>query len=114
MNGDTFTVIGAAATSFSVNVGINTIPTTYVSGGTVNVGFTTTVYPDGTFGYEFLIDDVIDTTTLSVNVGTSTITHTYVSGGIGTVGFTTTIFPDGTNGYEFDVTSVVNLSLIHI
>lgn len=44
-------------------------------------GLTTTIFPDGTNGYEFRVIGGAGNT-FSVNVGTSTITHTYTSGGI--------------------------------
>ena len=42
---------------------------------------TTTIFPDGTNGYDFRVIAGAGNT-FSVNVGTSTITHTYTSGGI--------------------------------
>jgi len=49
------------------------------SGGS---GITTTLFPDGTNGYNFKVTDVVGSgTTFVVNVGMSTISHTYVSGG---------------------------------
>jgi hypothetical protein len=45
------------------------------------VGLTTTIFPDGTNGYDFKVISGVGNT-FSVNVGTSTITHTYTSGGI--------------------------------
>ena len=70
-------------------------------------GITTTIFPDGTYGYDF---QVISSSTndITVNVGTSTIPHTYVSGGTVTSGITTTIFPDGTYGNQFTVLSVTD------
>jgi len=44
-------------------------------------GLTTTIFPDGTNGYDFRVIAGAGNT-FSVNVGTSTITHTYTSGGI--------------------------------
>ena len=67
-------------------------------------GITTTIFPDGTYGYDFQVIGAA-TTSLSVNVGASTIPHTYVSGGLMYVGLTTTTFPDGTFGYDFQVIS---------
>ena len=92
------------ATNVSFNVGVSTLAHSYISGGEVRVGFTTTVYPTGAFGYDFQVIGAA-TTSLSVNVGTSTIPHTYVSGGLMYVGLTTTTFPDGTYGYDFEVIS---------
>ena len=45
-------------------------------------GITTTLFPDGTNGYNFKVTDVIGAgTTFVVNVGVSTIVHTYDNGG---------------------------------
>ena len=44
-------------------------------------GLTTTIYPDGTQGFYFKVDSVIDSDTFVTNVSISTIAHTYVSGG---------------------------------
>ena len=44
-------------------------------------GLTTTVFPDGTQGFYFKVDSVIDSDTFVTNVSISTIAHTYVSGG---------------------------------
>ena len=45
-------------------------------------GITTTLFPDGTNGYNFRVTDVIGAgTTFVVNVGVSTIVHTYDNGG---------------------------------
>ena len=66
---------------FTINVGVSSIPHVYVDGGTVTTGVTTDKFPDGTNGYEFIIENVFDEDTFSVNVGPSSITHTYMSGG---------------------------------
>jgi len=45
-------------------------------------GITTTLFPDGTNGYNFKVTDVVGSgTTFVVNVGVSTIVHTYDNGG---------------------------------
>jgi len=45
-------------------------------------GITTTIFPDGTNGYNFKVTDVVGSgTTFVVNVGVSTISHTYNTGG---------------------------------
>jgi hypothetical protein len=46
-----------------------------------HAGITTTIFPDGTQGFFFKVDSVVDSNTFSTNVGISTIAHTYVSGG---------------------------------
>ena len=89
-----------------VNVGVSTIPHSYVSGGTATVGITTTTFPDGTQGFDFTVTGLVDANTIVTNVGVSTIAHTYASGGKLFVGFTTTLFPDGTQGSTFPVDSV--------
>ena len=44
---------------------------------------TTTLYPTGNLGYEFIVTEVIGTgTTFVVNTGVSTIPHTYEGGGV--------------------------------
>ena len=97
-------------TQFTVNVGPSTIPHTYVSGGTVQAGVTTTVFPDGTSNFikgygrdVFVVSEVNSDIEFEINVGTSTITHTYTSGGTAQAGVTTTVFPDvQSNDYVFD------------
>ena len=44
-------------------------------------GITTTIFPDGAYGYIFPIHNVVGVNTFEVVVGISTIDHTYVSGG---------------------------------
>ena len=46
-----------------------------------HAGVTTTIFPDGTQGFFFRVDSVVDSDTFVTNVGISTIAHTYVSGG---------------------------------
>ena len=48
---------------------------------TEHAGVTTTIFPDGTQGFFFRVDSVIDSDTFVTNVGISTIAHSYVSGG---------------------------------
>ena len=91
--------------SLIINVGASTIPHSYVTGGTASVGITTTVFPDGTQGFDFTVTDLVDALTVVTNVGVSTIAHTYSGGGKLFVGFTTTVFPDGTQGNVFPVFS---------
>ena len=73
-----------------------------------NSGITTTLFPDGTYGYEFEILDVPAPNSFILNVGTSDIQHSYVQGGTATVGITTTVFPDGTQGFNFEVVGTPN------
>ena len=83
--GNIFTVISkdneCGADRFTINVGVSSIPHEYVDGGTVTTGVTTDKFPDGTNGYRFPVDSVLDEDTFIVNVGPSTITHNYMSGG---------------------------------
>jgi hypothetical protein len=57
-------------------------------------GITTTIFPDGTRGFIFTTNKVINSTIFETNVGISTITHDYIGGGTLEVGITTDIFPD--------------------
>ena len=57
-------------------------------------GITTTIFPDGTRGYIFTTNKIINSTSFETNVGISTITHNYLGGGTVEVGITTDIFPD--------------------
>ena len=119
-NGSSFTTSIVSNAIYDAPTGVVTVTTTTAhgrtSGDTIRLaglgftctgvsGITTTIFPDGTYGYDF---QVISSSTneLSVNVGTSTIPHTYVSGGTVTSGITTTIFPDGTYGNQFTVLGV--------
>ena len=68
-----------ASNKFEVNVGVSTLPHTYVSGGTADfVGY---VFPSGNYGHVFTVQDVIDPYTFVVNTGISTFNHSYISGG---------------------------------
>ena len=69
--------------TFVCNTGTASDPHTYVSGGTVQSGITTTIFPDGT-SYPrdaFEVVAVNSPTVLELQVGKSDIPHTYVSGG---------------------------------
>ena len=82
--GNTFKVIDKdvmCPDRFSINVGISSIPHAYVRGGTVTTGVTTSLFPDGTNGFQFPIENVPNEDVFVVNVGPSTISHTYVNGG---------------------------------
>ena len=95
------TVAGTAGSTITINAGISTIDHTYVSGGTVTLGISTTLFPyDGSSQKSLTgTNNVFKTTsgtsgtTIVVDVGVSTIAHTYVSGGTVTAGITSTIFP---------------------
>ncbi len=75
-------------------------------------GITTTLFPDGTNGYEFEILATPSATALICNVGVSTIQHSYVAGGTATVGITTTVFPDGTQGFNYTVSRIINSNTV--
>jgi len=79
-----------------------------------NSGITTTLFPDGTFGYEFEVLSAPTPRKVILNVGTSTIVHTYAGGGTGLVGITTTTFPDGTQGFDYTVTNVVDPNTLEV
>ena len=82
--GNIFTVLSKddmCPDRFTINVGVSSIPHSYVEGGTVTTGVTTDKFPDGTNGFEFPVATVLDEDTFIVNVGISTIDHTYLSGG---------------------------------
>ena len=95
------TVAGTAGSTITINAGISTIDHTYVSGGTVTLGISTTLFPYDGSSQKALTgtNNVFKTTsgtsgtTIVVDVGVSTIAHTYVSGGTATAGITSTIFP---------------------
>jgi hypothetical protein len=78
-------------TSFTVNVGPSSIAHTYVSGGVIQVGINTDIFPGNSLivsplGNTFEIKSVVNGNTLTFNSGVSTIPHTYVSGGTLTFG----------------------------
>jgi hypothetical protein len=69
--------------TFVCNTGTASDPHTYVSGGTVQSGITTTIFPDGTSfprdAFEVLA--VNNATEVELQVGKSDIPHTWASGG---------------------------------
>ena len=67
--------------SFTVDVGISSIPHAYFRGGLVQTGVTTDIFPDGTQGEFFEVEEVIDEDTFIINSGVSSISHRYNSGG---------------------------------
>ena len=73
-------------------------------------GLTTTVFPDGTLGYDFkVISGSGDT--FAVNVGTSTITHTYTSGGIVRPPFSAGVGPISQGPYIRNCTNFIPKSV---
>lgn len=77
-------------TSFTVNVGPSTISHTYVSGGVIQVGINTNIFPGdpivSPLGDTFSVLSAPNMYTLTFNAGISTIPHEYVSGGSLTLG----------------------------
>ena len=74
-------------TEFTTNVGTSTISHYYVDGGYVQVGITTSVFPDaistGNAGGDanYQIVSIPNENSIVINVGPSTITHNYVGDG---------------------------------
>lgn len=77
-------------TSFTVSVGISSISHAYVSGGIVQTGITTNIFPgnaqNSPTGDTFSISSSPNWYTLTFDAGISTIPHSYVSGGTLTFG----------------------------
>ena len=67
--------------SFTVNIGISSIVHNYVRGGQAQPGITTDIFPDGTQGDYFVVQEVEDDDTFIIDAGISTIAHIYNSGG---------------------------------
>jgi len=44
-------------------------------------GPSTALYPSGNLGYDFIVEDILTTSSFTVKVGVSTLNHTYVGGG---------------------------------
>ena len=109
--GNTFTVTAVTASDkFELNVGVSTIPHTYIENdaGQVTAGLTTTKFPDGSQGYFFNVNSVGTTTSFTVNVGVSSISHAYVSGGVVQTGITTNIFPGNAQNSPLGDTFIVS------
>ena len=64
-----------------VNVGVSTIPHTYVTGGRVTANYTTNIFPDGTYNYIFPVHKVLNVNTFEFIGGKTNLPHTYLSGG---------------------------------
>ena len=106
-NSTGITTVTTTATNFVQNgdiVRLRNIEFTCPGGS----GITTTIFPDGTQGYNFTVTQVNSPTEFEVNVGVSTIPHIYVSGGLVFVGVTTTVFPDTEVGSYFNVVDVID------
>ena len=85
------TISNVTSNTFQVNVGTGgtgTSPHTFVSATTNAIktlnyqGVTTSIFPDGTQGFEFKIFDLPAANKIVTNVGVSTIDHTYDDHGI--------------------------------
>ena len=83
-------ITAADTNTFTVNVGPSTISHTYVSGGVVQVGITTNIFPgnaqNSPLGDTFIVSSAPNWNQLTFNAGISTIPHNYVSGGSLTFG----------------------------
>ena len=92
-----------------VNVGTSTIPHTYASGGQVQVGITTNIFPDGTrpSGEFFKVIEIPANNQIKTNIGVSSIAHSYVGGGKFYTGITTNIFPQKFSDPTVFVTNAV-------
>jgi hypothetical protein len=64
-----------------VNVGVSSIPHTYIDGGTVIQNYTTNKFPDGTYNYIFPVESVVGPNTFSFISGQTFIPHMYENGG---------------------------------
>jgi len=75
-------------------------------------GITTTVFPDGKYGYMFKVDSKLSDTSFTYNAGASNIVHTHTADtGIIRTGINTDIFPSpdiqpGSSGFVYDVVGV--------
>ena len=77
-----------------------------------HLGVTTTIFPDGTQGFEYPVNQIIDTRNFVTNVGVSTIGHTYDSGGVVSFGLNNKFkFPtsDGKGGQYMVTDGIGNL-----
>ena len=107
--------IGITSVTYNNVTGIMTVSTAWnhllTTGNTIRLfglnfscdssGYgTTTIFPDGSQGYYFPVNNVGFGTEFTTNVGTSTISHYYVGGGYVQVGITTSVFPDSDNNYH--------------
>ena len=72
-------------------------------------GITTTIFPDGKYGYMFKVESKLTDTSFTYNAGASNIVHTHTAGtGIIRTGINTDIFPSpdiqpGQSGFVYDV-----------
>jgi len=78
-----------------------------------HIGVTTTIFPDGTQGFEYVVISLVNNTEFTTNVGISTIGHTYDSGGVVQFGLNNKFkFPtsDGKSGQYMVTDGAGNLS----
>jgi len=72
-------------------------------------GITTTIFPDGKYGYMFKVESKLTDSSFTYNAGASNIVHTHTAGtGIIRTGINTDIFPSpdiqpGKSGFVYDV-----------
>ena len=81
-------------TQYNLNIGVTTIPHTWVQGtGEAFVGITTDIFPEPTGKKLFKVTDTPSPTQVTLNIGINSIPHTYLEGGKLFVGINTDIFP---------------------
>ena len=101
----------------TIQVGLNSIPHTYIRNGTVFTGVTTNFFPgslqNSPKGDLFPVLGIPTPNQIRINVGVSSISHVYDSGGQVLTGITTNIFPssdpiNSPNGDIFPVLDVID------
>ena len=98
ITGFDYTETTGVATVTAVGHGLTTGQNVRLSGiaftcASAHSGVTTTIFPDGTQGFFFGVNDIVDADTFVTNVGISTIAHNYDTGGTVRTGVTTDKFP---------------------
>jgi hypothetical protein len=90
-------------------IGVSTLVHTYAGGGTLQVGITTNIYPDGTRPSDniFNVISIPAPNQVLTNVGINSIAHTYEGGGKFYTGITTNIFPQTFADPNVNVTNAV-------
>ena len=84
--GKIFRVVDIPAPNLvTANIGVTTIPHTYLEGGSIFTGITTDLFPgdsqNSPLGDVFKIESITEDNEIVINVGVSSITHNYSSGG---------------------------------
>ncbi len=88
-----FRVISSIGSTFTVNVGVSTLPHTYVSGGTV------------------INRTQLENNQFTIRVGVSTIPHTYVSGGVAIPEYSPGVGPITQGPYVRNCTNFISKSI---